>query len=52
MPLEMVDWERGRGVMGVEGDNARPERSAESDSDSSSEWSRCSPAEAHHMKPE
>lgn len=38
--------------MGVEGDSARPERRAESDSDSSSEWSSCSPAEAHHMKPE
>lgn len=38
--------------MGVDAESARPDRSAESASDSSSECSRCSPADAHHMKPE
>jgi len=38
--------------MGVDGESARPERRVESASFSSSECRRCSPAEAHHMKPE
>jgi len=49
-----VDCERGRGVMGVAGETPkdRPDKREASASDSSSEWRRCSPAEAHHMKPE
>ena len=50
----MVDCERGRGVMDMAGEtpNERPDKREASASDSSSEWRRCSPAEAHHMKPE
>ena len=39
-------------VLGVEGEIANPESNAASESASSSECKRCSPAEAHHMNPE
>lgn len=38
--------------MGVEGEIESPDNRAASESASSSESIRCSPADAHHMKPE